>query len=35
LIVTSERFKGQYLFGSVYLETSERSALSQLAGELL
>jgi len=35
LIVTAERFKGQYLFGSVYLETSERSALSQLAGELL
>jgi len=35
LIVTTERFKGQYLFGSVYLETSERSALSQLAGELL
>lgn len=35
LVVTTERFKGQYLFGSVYLETSERSALSQLAGELL
>jgi len=35
LVVTAERFKGQYLFGSVYLETSERSALSQLAGELL
>jgi len=35
LVVTSERFKGQYLFGTVYLETSERSALSQLASELL
>jgi len=35
LVVAAERFKGQYLFGSVYLETSERSALSQLAGELL
>jgi len=35
LVVTTERFKGQYLFGSVYLETSERSALSQLAGQLL
>jgi len=35
LVVTAERFKGQYLFGSVYLETSERSALSQLASELL
>jgi len=35
LIVASERFKGQKMFGSVYLQTSERSELSQLAGELL
>lgn len=35
LIITNERFKGQHLFGSVYLKTSERSKLSQLAGELL
>lgn len=35
LVVASERFKGQPLFGSVYLPTSERSELSKLAGELL
>jgi PhoH-like ATPase len=35
LIVASERFQGQMIFGSVYLEVSERSLLSQLAGELL
>lgn len=35
LVLTSERFKGQSIFGSVFLETSERSALSKLATELL
>lgn len=35
LVVTSDRFKGQGLFGTVFLETSERSELSQLAAELL
>lgn len=35
LVVASERFKGQGIFGSVYLETSERSELSRLAGELM
>lgn len=35
LVVASERFKGQELFGSVYLPTSERSRLSELAGKLL
>lgn len=35
LMVASERFKGQSLFGTAYLETSERSELSRLAGELL
>lgn len=35
LVVASERFKGNDIFGTVYLETSERSKLSQLAGELL
>jgi PhoH-like ATPase len=35
LVITSERFKGQNLFGSVFLEHSERSELSQLAGKLL
>ena len=35
LIVASERFKGQELFGSVYLHTSERSELSKLASQLL
>ncbi len=35
LVYTSEKFKGQKLFGSVFLETSVRSELSKLAGELL
>lgn len=35
LVVASERFKGQEIFGSVYLPTSERSRLSELAGRLL
>lgn len=35
LVVASERFKGQQIFGSVYLKTTERSELSRLAGELL
>lgn len=35
LVVASDRFKGQSLFGTVFLENSERSELSQLAAELL
>ncbi len=35
LVVASERFKGEPLFGTVFLETSERSLLSQLASDLL
>ena len=35
LVIASEKFKGQSIFGSVYLETTERSPLSQLAAELL
>lgn len=35
LMVASEKFKGEKLFGSVYLETSERSELSELARKLL
>ncbi len=35
LVVTTEKFKGQAVFGSVYLEVSERSWLSQLASDLL
>jgi PhoH-like ATPase len=35
LMVTTEKFKGQPLFGCVFLETSERSELSKLATELL
>jgi len=35
LITVSERFKGQQLFGSIYLPMSERGELSQIAGELL
>jgi PhoH-like ATPase len=35
LIVATQRFKGQTLFGTVFLETSERSELSKLAGQLL
>lgn len=35
LIVAAERFKGQEVFGSVYLHISERSILSALANELM
>lgn len=35
LIVASEKFKGQRIFGSVYLPTSERSEVARLAAELL
>ena len=35
LVYTSEKFRGQKIFGSVFLEISERSELSKLAGELL
>lgn len=35
LVIASNRFMGQELFGSVFLESSERSPLSKLAGELL
>jgi PhoH-like ATPase len=35
LLVSSEKFKGQRLFGSVYLPVSERGELSQIAGKLL
>lgn len=35
LVVASERFKGQRLAGTVFLETSERSELSTLAAQLL
>lgn len=35
LVTSSEKFKGQRLFGSVYLPVSERGELSQIAGELL
>src|SRR5579885_69502 len=35
LVIATDRFKGQSLFGSVYMETSERSQLSQLASDLL
>jgi PhoH-like ATPase len=35
LIVASTKFKGQSIFGTVFLESSERSELSKLAGELL
>jgi len=35
LVMVSEKFKGQRIFGSVFLETSERSELSKLAGALL
>ena len=35
LVVLSERFKGQRCFGSIYLENSERSELSELATSLL
>lgn len=35
LVVASEKFKGQRLFGSVYLHISERSQLSALANDLM
>jgi PhoH-like ATPase len=35
LVVTSEKFRGQRVFGTVYLQTSERSELSKLVTELL
>lgn len=35
LVVLNERFKGQSIFGSIYLQTSERSELSQLVSELM
>ena len=35
LIVATDRFKGQSLFGSVFMPTSERSELSRLVQELL
>ena len=35
LTVTSEKMKGQELFGTVFLEKSERSELAKLAAELL
>ena len=35
LVIVTDKFKGQPIFGTVFLETSERSELSKLAGELL
>ncbi|KKP35574.1 MAG: PhoH family protein [candidate division TM6 bacterium GW2011_GWF2_32_72] len=35
LIVSTDRFKGQKIFGTVFLENSERSELSKLAAELM
>jgi len=35
LSVVSQKFRGQGIFGNVFLETSERSELSKLAAELL
>lgn len=35
LVVATERFKGQSLFGTVFLESTERSELSRLAATLL
>lgn len=35
LMVASNRFKGQKLFGTVFLENSERSELSKMVNELL
>ena len=34
LLVAANKFKGQGLFGSVFLESSERSQLSKLVNEL-
>lgn len=35
LVIATDKFKGQPIFGVVYLEISERSELSRIAGELL
>ena len=35
LVLASDKFKDQSLFATIFLETSERSELSKLAGELL
>ena len=35
LVVASDKFKGQDLFATIYLENSERSRLSELASKLL
>ncbi len=35
LVIASDKFKGQDIFATVYLDHSERSILSQLAGDLL
>jgi len=35
LVIATDKFKGQSIFGVVYLEISERSELSRIAGELL
>lgn len=35
LTITSEKFKGQSVFGTVYLSTSERSKLAELASKIL
>lgn len=35
LMVASQKFKGQPIFGTAFLEVSERSELSKLAGKLL
>lgn len=35
LVVSANKFRGQKVFGSVFLQTSERSELSKLASELL
>ena len=35
LVGASSKFKGQSIFGTVFLESSERSELSRLAGQLL
>jgi PhoH-like ATPase len=35
LTVSSEKFKGQSIFGTVFLETSERSEVAKIAAEIL
>ena len=35
LVVATDRFKGQSIFGTVFMPTSERSELSRLVQELL